>query len=490
MDYLDPNKQRRHNYILLVGYVFVAVAIGFATWILLYLSYGFAVNARGDVIQNGLVFVSSQPTSAHIALNGVTSSSNTNTHLVLPSGIYKLGLSRSGYNTWQRSITVDGGSVARFDYPVLFPQKLATTSRQQYNAAPAMTTQSADHRWLLVMPSATTPTFEAYDLKNIPKTAVDLVMPTAIVSKPASPGTWQPVEWADDNQHVVLKHQNDTKTEYILLDRANPDQSVNLNLTLGLNPVQLSLYQHKYDQYYVQDTAGNLEQLNLKSTTPVQTIAHVISYKGYRNQILYISDENTPSGKVELRLLSGTQTYNLRAFPTGTNYLIDLLNYDGVDYVVAGASSENRLYIYHDPVSQLKAQPTHAIVPTQVLHITAPNFVSFSPSGQYVVGENATQFGVYDLLNKVGHNYSLNKPLDSPQQHSVWMDGSHLSFVSGGSQLVFDYDGTNVQRLTAASAAFQPAFTPDYKRVLQLAPTTGASSLTLTVTALRTPNDL
>jgi hypothetical protein len=61
MDYLDPSKERAQTIRLIIGYILIGVAILIATLILLYQAYGFGINKEGQVIQSGLVFMSSQP---------------------------------------------------------------------------------------------------------------------------------------------------------------------------------------------------------------------------------------------------------------------------------------------------------------------------------------------------------------------------------------------------------------------------------------------
>src|SRR5438128_1981144 len=97
MDFLDPKKQRAHMIRLIVGYVLIGVAILIATLILLYQAYGFGLGKDGEIIQNGLVFVSTQPSGADIYIDGKHKDSRTNTRLQLPEGSYQLELRREGY---------------------------------------------------------------------------------------------------------------------------------------------------------------------------------------------------------------------------------------------------------------------------------------------------------------------------------------------------------------------------------------------------------
>ena len=491
MDYLDPKKQFRHRIILMVGYVLVAIAIIIATRLLVLVAEGFALGKNGTVIQNGLTFFSSQPNPAQIYVNNKLEPATTNTRLLLPAGIYNIRLNRSGYRDWRRTIELQGGDVQHFDYPLLIPAKLTTKHvAQPYAAAPGLVTQSPDRRWLLVEKPGSAPNFDVYDLKNPAKAPTAVDFPANLLNKGVTTENWQLEEWADDNQHVVLEHNFDGKTEYILVDRADPAQSVNLNTALSASPAKLTLDNKKYNQYYLYDAAsGTLQTASLQAPAAVPVLQHVLAYQSYgTDTLLYATDTGAPAGKVLVKLQIGSQTYPIHTFPAGTAYLLDLTKYSGSLYVAAGASSENKVYIYADPAGQLSTLPNHAVVPSQVLHVTAPNYLHFSTNAQFIMTENGTQFGVYDIENTKGYNYTAAEPLDAPQAHATWMDGDRLTYVSGGKLLIFDYDDTNRQSLMAAASAYLPAFAPDYKNVYALAPA-AAGLFELTQTSLLIPAD-
>lgn len=489
MEYLDIKKQSRHHAMLFVGYVLVAVAIVLATRLLVYQAYGFGLGKNGTIIQNGLLFFSSQPNPAKIYINNQLESVTTNTRLLLPAGIYHVKLTRNGYRDWQRTIELDGGSVVHFDYPLLVPRTLVTKSFKSFTAAPGLLTQSPDHRWLLAEAPGSMTNFSVYDLKNPTKPPTDVTLPPNLLAKATAGEAWQLGEWADDNQHVLLQHSFDGKTEFILLDRANPDQSLNLNNTLAANPAKLSLKNKKYDQYYLYDTAtGALQAGGLKTPT-IPVVQHVLAYQSYGNDtLLYVTGDDARPGMVQVKLRVGNTTSVIRSLPTSNTYLVDLTTYSGVMYVAAGDTADNKVYIYKDPAGQLAALPNQAPVPIQVLHVPRPNYLSFSPNAQFIMTSNGNYFGVYDIENQNGYNYTTPEPLDAPQTHAGWMDGNRLDYISGGKLLVFDYDGTNHQTLAAAAGQYLPAFAPDYKDVYIL--TQGNNGqFDLNDTSLLTPAD-
>ncbi len=491
MDYLDNNKEYRQRILLFVGYVLVGLAIVIAALVLKYQADGYGVNKKGDVIQNGLTFFSSHPTPADIYVNGRLSDVKTNTRLALPSGVYDIKLTRSGYYDWQRNIEVNGGDVQHFDYPFLFPKTLTTKKVEGFSPAPALLTQSPDKRWVLIQSAAIPTNFTMYDIKNPDTPVSSFSLPAGLITKAASSESWLLSEWADDNQHVLIQHKYDTKNEFILIDREAPEQSVNLNATLKVNPTAVTLNDKKYDQYYLFDAAaGTLQRSSLKNSTPASALNHVLAYKTYSDDsILYVSNQGAPAGKVLVRLLVGNKTYNIRTLSANSVYSVDLTKYDGVMYVVVAAASDNRAYIYRDPVGQLSALPNQPPATAQVLRIQQVNFVGFSPTAQYIVAENINNFGVYDLENKLAYSYVTREPLDAPQTHASWMDGDRLLYTSNGKLIVFDYDYINLHQLMSNAAAYLPAFSPDYKYVYALAQTTASSQLDFNQTYLRTQAD-
>lgn len=490
MDYLDPKKQARHRVILFTGYIFIGVAVAISTLILVYFAYGFGLARNGAVIQNGLVFFSSEPSGANIYLNNKLHSDKTNAKLVVPEGIYKSRLERSGYRPWERLLEINGGQVLHVDYPFLIPSTLKTTTTAAYSSAPTFSSQSLDRRWLLVLQPGQINNFDLYDLKSKTKVVAPFSLPDTILTTSTGAESLQPIAWGDDNDHLVVKHlyDNNQKFEYILINRANPDQSININATLGLNPDTLTLQNRKYDRYFIySSTTQILQSVTLSEPTPVVLLDHVLAYQTYAtNSFLYATDSGAPAGKVLIKRTIGDQTYTLRSIPAQTTYLLDFTKYDGVEYDVIGSSKENKVYIYKDPIGQIKKLPNHAIVPIQVLHVTTPNFVGFSPTAQFIIAEHANQFGVFDIFNGVGYNYSINQAIDAPQVHVSWMDGARLTFVSGGQSTIVDYDGTNLQKLVSANPSFVPMFSPDYKFTYSFAST---ETTQLGQTSLLTPAD-
>lgn len=471
MDYLDPIKQRKHIFMLYLGYLLIAVAVVIATIVLVYQAYGFGLDKNGVVIQNGIVFISSQPSGGSIDLNNKRISAKTNTRQAIAANLYDIKISKPGYNDWIRKIAVDGGAVQHYDYPLLLPTKPKTSLLATLPSRPSLNTQSPDRRWLLLS-TDTSDIFSIYDLKNPTKPATIVTLPANVSTQPTTAESWPLAEWADDNQHVLLTHISDDKTEYILLDRQNPDLSINLNVTLGTELGKLTLNNKKYDQYYnYLASTLSLQSLSQKNSTPVEVSENVLAYKTYGNDtiIVIVRDDALP-GKAVAKIITGSKVDTLRTLNESSRFLVDIATYEGVPYVLVGSTSENKTYLYKDPLAQLASRGVNKALPMQVFRVAAATYEAFSSNAQFVLVEQGQQVMVYDLEMLNGYKYTLPSQLDTPQTHVTWSDAHRIVYTSSGQLNILDYDAMNRRVFTASDPNYVASFSPNYRFVITLTP--------------------
>lgn len=473
MDFIDPKNRLRQTILLIIGYILITIAIILATVILLYQAYGFGIGKNGTIIQNSLVFFSSQPNPANIYLNGKLNPSQTNTRIVLPAGSYNVKIALKSYHAWRRTVNLQGGMVEHFDYPFLFPTHLNNKIIASFNGNPAFVSQSPNQRWLLVDNPTAVDTFLLYDLNHPTRAPQTISLPSNLFTKANISDSWKVISWANDNQHVLLEHLYDGKIEYIMLNTANASQSINLSQALAANSFsRISLANKNYNQYFLYNaSSGTLSLAALGSPSASKVLSHVIAYKTYgTNTVLYMTAHGAPAGKVYVREQIGSTIYTIRTIKAASSYLLNTTTYNGVPYVVFGATSSNELYIYHDPVGQLSDNPNQIPVPIQVLHVNNANYLSFSQNAQIIVAENGKQFSTYNIQNSHGYNYISSQALQAPAIHAEWMDGDRLMYVSNGKLVVFDYDHNNVRTLMPTMPQYKPAFSANYNFVYTLAP--------------------
>lgn len=501
MDFLDPKKVRRNTIQLFIGYALVATAIALTTLILVYFAYGFGVDRQGTLVQKGLVFVSSQPSGAQLFVDDKRVN-NTNTKLNLAAGNYNLKIQRDGYHDWRRTITVEGGSVDHFVYPFLFPRELKTQQIAAYDAAPELTTQSPDRRWLVVRPSGQEEAkFEAYDLSRSQDevgTPVAFSIDPSLLTPSTNPGKWKAVEWSNNNRHILFLRSftagNTEKSEYILVDRQRPEGSHNLSKEFSIDAAttKVSLLDKKPDAYYMHNTeTGDLSRVTLDNPNPDKVLADVVAFKSHgTDTIVYVTAKNAPENKVIAKILDNGQEYSLRTLAASTTYLLNAARFDGDWYIVAGSQAEERTFIYKDPVEQIKKSKVSKAGAIFALRVSQPTNVSFSANAQFVALQNGKNIHVYDIDREQAYRYAAKFALDQPQIKMPWMDGDRFSYVSDGKQVVFDYDNINRRTLAPASAEYESAYDRDYEYLYSFSPRSdGKPGIALAVTPLRTDAD-
>jgi len=473
MDFLDPDKKRAHRRRLMLGYILVGIAIALASIILLFQSYGYDLDRKtGKLIQNGLVFVSAHPESAEIYVNGNDNKTSTDTKLTIPAGQYTIDLKRPGYHDWKRTFTLDGGSVVRLAYPVLFPTKLVTADVQQYATSPGFASESPDRHWLVVAQPGGYTKYDIYDLTNQKQASTAITIPSDILTTPPGAQSLSLVEWSTDNRHLLVKHDYAGGSEFVMIDRETPTASFNVTKTIASPATAVTLRDKRYDQYYVYNaTTQSLQTYDVKTKQLAPFLEKVLSYKTYGSStVLYATDDNSAPGKVAIKLWDGGSSYFMRSFASGSEYHLDLTQFNNDWYMVVAPSNEGHAYIYKNPQNVLKdSDPKTVLIPFTVLKIDNPQFVSFSEIARFIAVQSGPKFAVYDIETDRRYYYD-SKLAFAPGQQATWMDGHRLLAVLGGKTVVFDYDGINMQTLAASYQGFLPFFDRDYYELYDVAP--------------------
>ena len=487
MDFLDPNRLKQHRILLRFGYALAAVGIAIACVILLWQAYGYSVK-NGKVVQDGMIFISSQPNPASIYINGVLNAATTDTRLTIQAGAYSFKLALNKYRPWQHVIVNLGGQVVHYDYPLLFPNQLSQTKISSFNAAPAFASQSISQQYLLVASVDNFTSFLLFDITNPTNAPTTLTLPAGIVTPSNGAQSWQVIGWADDNQHLLLKHIYGTSSEFIELNISDPTQSININKTFKITPTDVTLNNLKYNQYYFYDaTSQTLSSaaLNSNNNVLIAVASNVLAFKSYQNnEILYVTANGAPAFQVAVDLLSNNISYLMRDLPAAPTYLLDMAGYSGDDYAVIGDSAYSFVDIYKNPLSQAKVMTNAKILPFRAIRIMQPNYESFAPTAQLIMVENGAAFAVYDIFNDAIYHYQAPLPLDPPQVHARWMDGDRLIYVSGGKITVADFDNTNRQTLSSALAQYRIFFAPDYRSYFTLDTASTSGSIELSQVSL------
>ena len=114
--------KRRHNLKVIISEAIMFFTVAVTVIILAFVVSGYWINEDFEVERQGMLQVASYPTGATVAIDGDTSwLQKTTTSKVLPVGEHTVTLTKDGYDSWTKSITVSEGLLYRLQYPRLFP---------------------------------------------------------------------------------------------------------------------------------------------------------------------------------------------------------------------------------------------------------------------------------------------------------------------------------------------------------------------------------
>lgn len=481
MDFLDPKKRRAYNIRLFIGFVLISIAIIMATTILALITAGYGINSKtGQVIQNSLVFLNSQPVSANIYINGVANGT-TNARLELNSGNYNFLLKQSGYYSWENNITLYGGNVEQLVYPFLFPTKPNKSNISTLSTAPMISSATPDRHWLITSIPDQLGSFYNIDITNTKTPITTVSIPASVLGNEPGTNVLTALEWSNDNTHLLIKDTYQGGVQYIMLDRTDPASSFNINqLFPNVAFTSIKLDNKSFDKLYLfNQSTGNLVLADVGPNTTTNILSNVISYWPYStNQILYISPESGSTSEVNASIwdINATKNYKLKDLPISSAYLLNMASYNGNLYAVVGSSSSGYTYVYQNPLDQASSSNNNLPVPYTLMVVTGtPENVTFSDSAQFIAVQSGSQFAIYDVMNDTHYRYDTGLPFGE-NQLATWMDGDRLDAIVGGKLTIWDFDGTNTVSFVTANSTFLPAFNTGYDAVYTLQPAVNSTT--------------
>src|SRR5665648_150648 len=119
--YHPPSKRRQILKRIIVYGLMTTTVIVFVTLTIFYM-LGYRFDGTDNTIeQDGLVQFVSKPSNAEVKIDGQGGTSKTPSKTSVTSGEHNFEISRSGYATWQKRVTIKAGTLTWLNYARLVP---------------------------------------------------------------------------------------------------------------------------------------------------------------------------------------------------------------------------------------------------------------------------------------------------------------------------------------------------------------------------------
>lgn len=443
MEFLTPQKKKEKARRLYIGYALFGILISLATYIMISTALGYEIfSTKGEIVQNGLLFVDSRPSDAQIYINDSKESSNTNAKLSLPEDSYPITLRKDGYRDWKKTVNLMGGKVFFLTYPRLLPVAPKEVDSRSYTKEPEIL-QSRDKRWLALYPGSTPNDIYLQDLENPTADIVTITLPSAVLEG-STTSSCTFVEWAGDNVHFLVRLTlSSGKEKSVVINREKPLESYDLNALLGTASTSRHYFwDGKWDKIAVHEATGTVRLADIKeksvSAGPliVEQVKNLYILGGETAVYTVMNNDLT-----DVKFYKDSKTYVILSYKSNGGALtVKGAGFNRNDYLLIAGDGLEKTYIYKNLLDAIQKSSTGRAAPFVIMPL-ASSYGEFSRSNRFVFGTEGNEMVVYDIEQRELKKYSLDgdKPLVVG-----WLDDSRLySRATNNDLSVMDYDGQN-----------------------------------------------
>jgi len=441
----NPSKRKRRARLVFV-YTLMATSIIAGVVILMLIIQGYRFNRYdGKVEQGGLVQFDSKPSGATVTLDGNSLSAKTASKLTVSAGTHQVTMSRDGYLSWTKSVSVKAGSVLWLNYTRLYPTHPKITTVASYDT---LTSEliSPNRKQAALIATPTLGVLYAIPLNDEKPDLRKVTIETDAMTTPTDPASavFSLVTWDQDSQYVIVKHSYDNKTEYLSVDTSNGN-ATNITKVLGVSATRLEYVLGDHNAIYLLTDAHELRRGDLSAATisgPLltnltdfaQADRSTVTYETVRatdgtRSVGYLTNGASRPRSVHTIKDDGSASFKFRM---GTYY--------GDHYLILAYGDTTTIYTADVPSSDSSSTLNWQ----RVGWLATKGGVSalgFSPDIQrFVYAQMANSAATYDLetnvVAKVTFQGTLARSID-------WIDNFHIASTSGNASYFYDFDGTN-----------------------------------------------
>ena len=465
----DRNHKSRQTVRLVLVYLSMVSLIIVTVVLAMFFLMGYRLDFNsGSVKQRALLQFDSSPSGAIVQVDDNTVLSKTPNKAMVSSGIHEVSISRDGYKTWHKLISVEAGSVSWLNYAILVPSEPKIEISEQYDSL-YKSLAAPNKKAILVQKQVDKPTFEFIDISGNKVKTTSLTIPMNSYSQSEQSDvshTFQATGWDKNSRFVLIRHTNGQNLEWLLLDIQNPSATINISTLLGITIDDIVFDGTDGNKFYIL-SVGTIRSINLKDETISRVLVNNVDSFQYGDRASAL----TYVGKTDSRdaLIVGSYRPNdsspvilARFSDLSTSIKIATVNYDDIDYLAIATNQEVSFMKGVFPTAiNSSSDSFKTAVTLEVKHEV--NSLDFSPNDKYLLIQSGSYFATYDLEYKV-----LNRSAVAVGNFGVglgWLARGYLWSINDSKLTIRQFDGTNVHELGSALVGYDAVMTEDLRYI-------------------------
>ncbi len=460
-----PPSKRKQLIRQVVVYTAMSVTIILAVTALVFIMLGYDFNKKdGRIEQGGLLQFITSPAGATVTIDGNMLGSLTPSKSTAFMGSHFIAIDKLGYKTWQKSVDVIPGSILWLNYARLIPTTLTPKSVADFTTVTS-TASSPNNTWIAVKEDPATPEIRLVNVddKNTPLTT--LTLPAASYTSPELGKTQSFTfdTWDGSGRYLIVKHAyDDTKTEWLVVDRQDISKTKNITAVLGIDASKVLFHKTNSRILFVQ-IGADIRQVDLDADTlsrPLVTNVSEFSLSG-SSTVVYVThfDVDKKVRSIGYYQAGNDKPITLRSFTE-----------DALPLHVSIGTYFNETYLavtYGDSVDILKGVLPKNDIEIATLGTVASfklaggaQWLSISANGRFVTMQSAGIYTIYDLeINKM--TTTTLKGSTVATKELPWIDDYTLMSDKDSVVRLYEFDGANQQDIMSVVPGFSVSLSPN-----------------------------
>ena len=437
----------------------LSVVIILVATILFMLGYRFG-SETGTIEQGALLQFDSAPNNASVWIDGRNTGMRTANKQTVVAGVHTVMFTKDRYEDWSRTLDLTAGTLTWLDYARLVPKERTPETVAYYQTVVAAKA-SPDMKYMLLQQAADQPEFQLADLRSVDVKLSDITLPQNLYSDATTEGVAHSFaldEWNTGGRYILMKHQYNDQTEWLMVDTENVSQSINISRTLGIRLLDIHFAGTNGRTLFGLADDGNIRKLDLSSGTLSRVlVSNVQSFQLYETNIISYVGTDGADGveKVAGVYRDGDEVPHVLRRTTNADAVLNIAvgRYFSDDYVAISEGAEVTILKGSYPTSS--ADDTDSLNQLATMQLANPvQQLSFSPKSDYILAESNAGFMTYEIE----HLRSASGPIDeSPEAATTplrWLDIAHMWNQQNGQLVMRDFDNSNVYTISGLAGDF------------------------------------
>lgn len=440
---------------------------------------GYRLNTSdGSIVQGGLLQVASTPSGARVSVDNRQLSGSTPMRVDAQAGSHSLKITRDGYRSWQKTVSIQAGTVHWASYARLVPVSPAEQVQHSFESLSAVL-PAVERDLILTQISANSNIFQLIDVGSDQPGITSLELPHDLAVAPSptdAEPTYRMMQWDESDRLVLLEYQYPDYRGWIVFDTRSPQDSVNVSELLDSSEsVKSIMFDERNGRALYVLTNGIIRRLDTSSRTLSAPLArNVTDMRQSHDGIVTFATARDSEGyrTVGYYTRGASQSRTLQRFEAADSETVSLVlgEYQGKQY----AAVQRDLLVEVYRLSLHSSDSKSSINLARIATITGSkqlSALSFSPHDRFVFVQHGDTYTVYDI--ELDRTTTTAIQGSAPVDRALsWLDRYHLWSDRDGDFRWYEFDGENAQSITAVVPGFMPKLTDNerYLYVIQAAP--------------------